>query len=170
MQDTALPSAVLDAMHQLTLAYRRHMRAAVHMQALELTPNGLKVLLFVGQHPLCTHKDVMAHTGADKAQIARLLQQMEDGQWLERVAHPQDKRSRCLRLSPQGDSAFSALGAQRQSLGRHMLQSCDMAQQQQLLETLQQMHAQLAALPLLPELDADVARKITLANLPHLHD
>lgn len=148
MEDIPLPSAVQDALHNLSMAYRRQMRAALHVQSLQLTPNELKVLLFVGYTPLCMHKDVVTHTGADKAQVARTLQQMEAAQWLERVPHPQDKRSRCLRLSPQGEAAFLSLRAHRRSLGTHMLDGIPEDQQQLLLNMLRHMYEQLAALPL----------------------
>lgn len=173
MNDTALPSAVLDAMHNLTLAYRRQMRAALHAQALPLTANELKVMLYVGHHPMCTHKDLVAYTGTDKAQVARLLQQMETHGWLERVPHPQDKRSRCLRLSAQGTEAFTALRAHRSSLGMQMLAGWSEAEQQQLLNSLRQMHSQLAALPL-PQGEgagaAEDAEQNPGYNPPHLHD
>lgn len=146
MQDTPLPFAVLDALHDLTHAYRSHMRAALHALSLPLTANELRVLLFVGHHPLCTQKDVVARTGTDKAQVARMLKQMEAGQWLERVPHPQDKRSRCLQLSPSGSAAFETLREQRRQLGRHMLQDTHEDQQHQLLELLGQMHRRLGTL------------------------
>lgn len=169
MNDTALPSAVLDAMHNLTMAYRRQMRAALHAQALPLTANELKVMLYVGHHPLCTHKDLVAHTGTDKAQVARLLQQMETHGWLERVPHPQDKRSRCLRLSAQGAEAYTALRAHRRGLGTQMLAGWSEAEQQQLLDSLRQMHSQLAALPLPQGEDGSTAQN--LGESPaHLHD
>lgn len=148
MTESALPTAVLDALHDLTMAYRQHMRAALHAQALALTPNELKVLLFVGQRPLCTHKDVVAHTGADKAQVARTLLHMEAQGWLQRVPHPQDRRSRCLELSARGSAAFEALRAHRRQLGGHMLQDASTDQQRQLLALLLHMHQQLRDLPL----------------------
>ncbi len=169
MNTSALPSAVLDAMHNLTLAYRRQMRAALHAQALPLTANELKVLLYVGHHPLCTHKDLVAHTGTDKAQLARLLQQMDTHGWLERVPHPQDKRSRCLRLSAQGAEAFTGLRNHRSSLGAQMLAGWSMSEQQQLLDLLRQMHSQLAALPL-PQGEGDSLAHDPSYNPPHLHD
>lgn len=147
MPTTPLPFAVLDALHDLTHAYRNHMRATLQAMALPFTPNELRVLLYLGHHPLCTHKDVMAHTGADKALVARTLVQMEAAQWLERVPHPQDKRSRHLRLSPQGHAAFAALRAQRQHVGLQMLEGSDPAQQQQLLQLLEHMQRNLAQMP-----------------------
>ncbi|WP_370680599.1 MarR family winged helix-turn-helix transcriptional regulator [Comamonas sp. GB3 AK4-5] len=159
MDHTPLPSAVLDTLHDLTLAYRRQMRATLEAQALPLplTPNELKILLYVGRNPLCTHKDLVAYTGADKAQVARMLQQMETAQWLERVPHPQDKRSRCLRLSAQGETAFTALRNHRNQLGEQMLQTMPAAQQRELLAGLRQMHAQLHALPLPCKADGSAA-------------
>mgnify|MGYP000886971631 CR=1 FL=1 len=166
MEDTPpLSSAVQDALHNLSMAYRRQMRAALHAQSLQLTPNELKVLLFVGYTPLCMHKDVVTHTGADKAQVARMLQQMEAAQWLERVPHPQDKRSRCLRLSPQGETAFLTLRAHRRSLGTQMLDGIPEAQQHLLLDMLRRMHQQLAALPL-PLADGETESPVAQCGNP----
>ena len=143
-----LPTALLDALHQLSHAYRSHMRASMHALGFALTPNEVRVLLYVGHHPLCTHKDVAAYTAADKAQVARTLEQMEAAQWLERVPHLQDKRSRCLRLSAQGAQAFTQLRAQRSLVGEQMLQGSEPVHQQQLLALLQHMRANLAQCPL----------------------
>lgn len=170
MDHTPLPSAVLDTLHDLTLAYRRQMRATLEAQALPLplTHNELKILLYVGRNPLCTHKALVASTGADKAQVARMLQQMEAALWLERVPHPQDKRSRCLRLSPQGDAAFAALRNHRNMLGEQMLQGISPALQRELLAGLRQMHAQLQALPLPSKADGSPPDICEHPN--HLHD
>jgi DNA-binding MarR family transcriptional regulator len=170
MENTPLPSAVLDTLHDLTLAYRRQMRAILEALPLPLplTHNELKLLLYVGRHPLCTHKDLVAYTGADKAQVARMLQQMETAQWLERVPHPQDKRSRCLRLSTQGDAAYTALRKHRNALGEQMLQSMPTVHQHDTLAGLRQMHAQLLALPLPRR--ADGSTPDICAHPSHLHN
>ena len=147
MNDAHLPAAVLDALHNLTMAYRAHMRDALQAQALDLTPNELRVLLFVGQHPLCTHKDVVQHTGWDKAQVARVLQQMENVAWLQRMPHAQDRRSRCLQLGQRGAQVFGALRDHHEQLGMQMLRGSDPEQQQQLLALLQHMQGNLATLP-----------------------
>lgn len=143
MEDPALPSAVLDALHDLTHAYRHRMRAALQQLQLNLTPNELRVLLFVGHHPQCTHKDLVTHTGTDKAQVARMLQQMEDAEWLSRIPHPQDKRSRCLVLSARGLAAFQALRQRRHAVGQQMLAHSSAAEQRQLLTLLRDMCQQL---------------------------
>lgn len=145
MEDPALPTAVLDALHDLTHAYRHRMRGALQQLQLNLTPNELRVLLFVGHHPQCTHKDLVAHTGADKAQVARMLQQMEDAEWLSRIPHPEDKRSRCLVLSARGLAAFQALRQRRHAVGQQMMAHSSAAEQRQLLGLLRDMCQQLEA-------------------------
>ncbi|WP_367066000.1 MarR family winged helix-turn-helix transcriptional regulator [Oryzisolibacter sp. LB2S] len=139
---TALPPStadLLDALHDLVHAYRTRMRTAAQRLGCTLQPGALRVLLFVGRQPLCTHKDLVGHTHADKALVARTLNELEQGGWLERLPHAQDRRSRALRLTPQGEALFVQLGAQRSALGRQMLQGSDGADQQRLLAQLRQM-------------------------------
>jgi len=124
---TASPTAdVFDTMHDLMHAYRHRMRAA--MQA-ELTPNEARALLFVGRHPMRTQKDLVEHSGNDKAQIARMLGTLEEKGWLERVPHPEDARSRCLRLSPAGEAVFERMRARRREITTRMLQDFSAAEQ-----------------------------------------
>lgn len=120
------PADVLDAMHDLMHAYRQRMRAA--MQA-ELTPNEARALLFVGRHPMRTQKDLVEHSGNDKAQIARMLGTLEEKGWLERVPHAQDARSRCLRLSPAGQAVFERMRERRRGITTRMLQDFSLEEQ-----------------------------------------
>ena len=121
------PADVFDTMHDLMHAYRHRMRAA--MQA-ELTPNEARALLFVGRHPMRTQKDLVEHSGNDKAQIARMLGMLEEKGWLERVPHAQDARSRCLRLSSAGQAVFEGMGERRRGITAQMLDGFSPAEQQ----------------------------------------
>lgn len=113
------PADVFDAMHDLMHAYRHRMRAAMQT---ELTPNEMRALLFVGRHPMRTQKDLVEHSGTDKAQIARMLNTLEEKGWLERLPHAQDARSRCLALSPAGQAVFERMGERRRGITVQMLQ------------------------------------------------
>ncbi|WP_159911447.1 MarR family winged helix-turn-helix transcriptional regulator [Pantoea sp. 18069] len=113
------PADVFDAMHDLMHAYRHRMRAAMQT---ELTPNEMRALLFVGRHPMRTQKDLVEHSGTDKAQIARMLNMLEEKGWLERVPHAQDARSRCLMLSPAGQAVFERMRERRRGITAQMLQ------------------------------------------------
>lgn len=132
---------VLDALHDITHAYRSQMRARMQEQDANLTRGALRCLLYVGHHPRCTHKDLMAYLHADKAQIARTLSEMEDNQWMERVPDPEDRRSRLLQLSPRGCELYARMRASRSKVGEDLLRECSEDQQAQLLALLTQVCA-----------------------------
>lgn len=140
------PSDVFDAMHDLMHAYRAHMVRAMTSVHPELTFNEVRALSFVGRHPGTTQKELVAHSGADKAQVARMLGLLQDKGWLERAPHAQDKRSRCLVLSTEGSALFKALRESRQSLAAAALANCDKTTQAQLMAQLQQLRANLDTL------------------------
>ena len=81
-------SDVFEAMHDLLHMYKAHMvrtMAAVHP---ELTLNEVRALMFVGRHPGASQKELVAHSGADKAQVARMVAQLQEKGWLESAPMP----------------------------------------------------------------------------------
>lgn len=123
------PVDVFESMHTLVHAHRQRMRAALQPQ---LTPNELRALLFVGHHPMRTQKDLGEHSGADKAQITRMLNTLQARGWLERVPHARDARSRCLALSPAGQAVFEHIHARRRDTTAQLLQGFTPGEQAQL--------------------------------------
>lgn len=132
-------------MHDLMHTYRAHMVRAMASVHPELTLNEVRALSFVGRHPGATQKELVQHSGADKAQVARMVGMLEDKGWLERVPNAQDKRSRCLALSEQGEAVFKAMRASRQAVSASLLKSCDAQTQAQLLALLEQVRSDLEA-------------------------
>ena len=109
MNAVTVSTQVLDALHNLIFIYRSRMRAEMHRHDDRLNRNSVRCLLFVGHQPLCTHKELTDYLHADKALVARVLTEMEENGWIERVPHPEDRRSRRLQLSEQGKSLFSEM-------------------------------------------------------------
>ena len=140
------PHDVFDAMHDLMHVYRAHMVRAMAAVHPELTLNEVRALSFIGRHPGATQKELVAHSGADKAQVARMLGLLQDKGWLERAPHAEDKRSRCLALSPEGSALYKALRESRQALAASALKNCDKNTQAQLLAQIQQLRDSLDAL------------------------
>ncbi len=122
------PADVFDAMHDLMHAYRHRMRAAMQT---ELTANEMRALMFVGRHPMRTQKELVQHSGADKAQIARMLGTLEEKGWLERLPHPRDARSRCLTLSRAGQAVFERMRERRRGITVQLLRG--LSEEEQLL-------------------------------------
>ncbi|CAN7171369.1 MarR family winged helix-turn-helix transcriptional regulator [Acidovorax sp. LjRoot194] len=140
------PSDVFDAMHDLLHVYKAHMvrtMASVHP---ELTLNEVRALMFVGRHPGATQKELVSHSGADKAQVARMVGMLQDKGWLESAPNAEDKRSRCLSLSAQGLALHQALREARRGVAATLLQGCDSATQAQLLALLAQVRSSVDAL------------------------
>ncbi|WP_353236600.1 MarR family transcriptional regulator [Diaphorobacter ruginosibacter] len=133
MNADTLSTQLLDALHDLTHAYRSRMRSAMHSLEPGVTPNELRMLIFLGRTPQCTHKSMMDHMHADKAQIARTLNLLEERGWIVRAPNPQDKRSRVLELSESGAARVAALREERAAIGNEMLGCMAAGDQQKML-------------------------------------
>ena len=102
---------VFEALHDLMHAYRARMVRAMTSVHPDLTFNEVRALNFIGRHPGATQKELVRHSGADKAQVARMLGLLQDKGWLERQPHAEDRRSLCLTLSAEGQALYQALQA-----------------------------------------------------------
>jgi DNA-binding MarR family transcriptional regulator len=74
----SLPADIFEAMHELLHLFRARMREDLDTLGTELTPNEVRVLMFVGRHPGRTQKDLVDHSHMDKAQLARMLAQLQE--------------------------------------------------------------------------------------------
>jgi DNA-binding MarR family transcriptional regulator len=68
-----------------------------------------KVLGFFARHPGGTPSDLVAHSGRDKAQVARLIRGLRERGLLEAQADEADRRSTRLSLSEQGRVLYTTL-------------------------------------------------------------
>jgi DNA-binding MarR family transcriptional regulator len=126
----SLPADIFEAMHELLHLFRARMREDLDTLGTELTPNEVRVLMFVGRHPGRTQKDLVDHSHMDKAQ-----------------PDARDRRVRCLRLSAQGQALFDRLRQSRQALAARLLKDWEPAAQQQLMQLLERAKASVEAAP-----------------------
>jgi DNA-binding MarR family transcriptional regulator len=143
----SLPADIFEAMHELLHLFRARMREDLDTLGTELTPNEVRVLMFVGRHPGRTQKDLVDHSHMDKAQLARMLAQLQEQGWLDREPDARDRRVRCLRLSAQGQALFDRLRQSRQALAARLLKDWEPAAQQQLMQLLERAKASVEAAP-----------------------
>ena len=129
---------IFDALHELLRIFRARMRQSLESVSPDLTFGELRVLMHVGEHPDCAQKALVERCHVDKAQMARLLAQLEDKGWLTRSESTKDRRVRQLHLSTQGQRLFRQLGARRAELAAELLKDCPAPVQSQLLELLAQ--------------------------------
>lgn len=145
--NSSLPADIFEAMHELLHLFRARMRADMEALGTALTPNEVRVLMFVGRHPGRTQKELVDHSHMDKAQLARMLAQLQDQGWLDRAPDARDRRVRCLRLSAQGQALFDRLHQARQTLAARLLKDWEPAAQQQLMALLERAKGSVEAAP-----------------------
>lgn len=132
------PVDVFDTLHELQHIFRARMRKSIEAVHPELTFNEMRILMHAGRQPGITQRDLVEHSHADKAQMARILAHLQDRGWLTRSASESDKRVRCLHLSAQGRQLFTRLRSLQEQVAAELLQDCPPPLQAQLLALLKQ--------------------------------
>jgi DNA-binding MarR family transcriptional regulator len=89
--------------HSLSQFYRLNIRAAVNASELGLNGMHVRCLHIIATTEACTANCIVKKMGRDKAQVARLVKDMLDKEWLDKRACSQDKRSQILTLSVSGE-------------------------------------------------------------------
>lgn len=135
---TSSSTDVFEALHELMHAFRNHMMAASQLETSELTFGEVRILMRLGRRSGLTQKDLVEHSRVDKAQMARMLTQLESQGWLLRTPSAQDRRVRCLQLSAQGQALFDRLKHRHERLASELLADMPSEAQAQLLALLSQ--------------------------------
>ena len=135
---SSLAADVFEVLHDLMHQFRARLLQSLERIQPGLTFNEFRILMHAGRHPGITQKELVEHSHTDKAQMARMLTQLQDKGWLERSASEADKRVRCLQLSAQGLQLFSQLKNQREQIAAELLRDFPVEQQTQLHALLQQ--------------------------------
>lgn len=106
----------LELMHAIVHSYRSQQMRGVRNGPHELGHMEIRVLGYFSRHPGATSSDLVAHSGRDKAQVARLIKGLRDAGLLDAVADERDKRSTRLSLSETGSAVFSGLHSRNAAL------------------------------------------------------
>lgn len=137
---------IFEVLHELLHRFRARMRQSMESVHPGLTFNEVRILTQTGRRPGITQKDLVEHSHTDKAQMARMLAQLQEKGWLERSASETDKRVRCLQLSPAGEQLFVQLKAQREQVATQLLKDFPTSQKDELLQLLKQALASTSAM------------------------
>ncbi len=136
---------VLERVHAIMHLYRsaqqRSLRAGPH----DLAHMEIKVLGFFARRPGATQSDLAAHSGRDKAQLARLIRGLRDRGLLDATADETDKRSTRLSLSEAGKAMFAALHRHDGALAETALEGMSETERATLLDLLERVRANLEA-------------------------
>lgn len=131
---------VFERMHDLMHRMRHYLaRHAVHGG--EVSPLEGKALGFFSRHPGATLSDLVAHSGRDKGQLAKLVAGLRERGLLEAQVDPQDRRVTRLHPSASARALHAQVQRERRALASRAcatLDATELAQLQGLLQRLQQ--------------------------------
>lgn len=102
-----------DIIFRIVHSYRLAMRSSLNASEIGLNAMHVRCLSLIDRGEVCTANDIVTELARDKAQIARLIKEMIERNWLTKVANPEDKRSQLLSLTEEG-RALAKLIAQTQ--------------------------------------------------------
>lgn len=136
---------MLEQVHQLMHRYRSRQYQVLRDGPHAITHMESKVLGFFGRHPGGTQSELAAHSGRDKAQLARLIKGLRERGLLDAEEDAQDRRQVRLRPSPAGLEVLNLLQRQARHLGQRALAGLSPAEQAQLAGLLRRVHANLGS-------------------------
>ncbi len=127
-----------------------HQFRSMQFQALRDNGHGLthmesKALGFFSRCPGATVSDLVAHSGRDKAQLAKLVKGLRERNLLEAETDAADRRNIRLRPSAAGRAIQQAVDVQGQVLNQRALRGLNDSEQAQLVELLARVKANLDA-------------------------
>ena len=138
---------VLELMHAVMHQVRARQLRGAGESPNDIGPMEGKVLGFFSRQPGATQSDLVAHTGRDKGQIARLIAGLKDKGLLQAQPDAQDGRVTRLHLSKAAQAMHLNVQRQRQKLSALAMAGMSTEQKRQLKELLQTMHSNLQQLP-----------------------
>ncbi|WP_151633242.1 MarR family winged helix-turn-helix transcriptional regulator [Noviherbaspirillum aerium] len=113
-----LADEVFESIHTIMHLYRSRQYRTLRDGAHDLTHMETKTLGYFARHPGATQSDLVAHTGRDKAQLARLIKGLRDKGLLEAGTGAADRRSVRLQVTAEGQEMFRQLRQQGRQLSK----------------------------------------------------
>ncbi|WP_338770265.1 MarR family transcriptional regulator [Massilia sp. METH4] len=134
-------SAVFDAIHEIMHLYRAQQYRTLRDGPHDLTHMEAKVLGYFMRHPGATQSDLTAHSGRDKAQLARLIRGLRDKGLLEATVDEADRRSTRLHVSDAGKAIARQVQQSGEQLAQVAAAGLDARERQELLALLEKVRA-----------------------------
>ena len=135
--------AVIELVHVVMHRFRSRQFQALRDGAHDITHMESKAMGFFARHPGATLSDLVAHSGRDKAQLAKLVKGLRERGLFSAESDPDDRRSVCLRLSASGEAAQRAMHAEGRALNERALEGFSPQEQGQLVDLLSRVKANL---------------------------
>jgi DNA-binding MarR family transcriptional regulator len=113
---------VLETLHSLVARFHRRMHEAVREDGDGIAVMEARALNHLARHEGITQRDLVAHTGRDKAQIARIVKALVDRGLVQGSTDPTDGRAVCLHLTDAGRAMHRRMQQHRRRFARDLTQ------------------------------------------------
>ncbi|GGC58116.1 MarR family winged helix-turn-helix transcriptional regulator [Undibacterium terreum] len=140
-----LNDAVLEQFFGLMHHFKSQMHQALSTDNFELGPFGAQALAFFEMHPKGTQRDLIRYFGRDKAQVTRLLKQLEERGLISRELDAEDKRSHQIQLTAAGKALQATVHKHKQKIAEEMMVDFDAKERASLIELLGRMRSNIAS-------------------------
>ena len=134
---------IAELLHALTHRMKRHVQYSASALPEALAPMEWRALGYFARHPGASARDLVAHAGRDKAQVARLVRTLVERGLLAATPSPTDQRSQCLALTEAGLGLHRQLAQARRRVDATLVAGLDAAELQQLAALLARLHESL---------------------------
>ncbi|HYD80685.1 MAG TPA: MarR family transcriptional regulator [Paucimonas sp.] len=136
---------VLDLLNALIFALKANLQSSLRDDGAELTAMEARALNFVARNPDSSQADLVQHSGRDKAQITRVIKQLEERGLLRRTARPDDRRSLRLSLTDEGRTAQKRVQQHRKRLAKSLMAGFDAGEREQAIRLLERLRSNVGA-------------------------
>lgn len=126
-----------ELLFQVLQNYKTALQRGFKSHQLALSALDAKILKLIAHQGINTPQMLAQYSGRDKAQVTRLLSDMEQRGLIEKVPHPTDKRSVCLVLSAYAIELTAQIREIDIEISSQMLAGIEQAEQQILSQLLQ---------------------------------
>jgi DNA-binding MarR family transcriptional regulator len=144
-EPVAPASEIMESVHAIMHLFRSRQQRSLRGGQHELAHMEVKTLGYFARHPGASQSDLVAYSGRDKAQVARLIRGLRERGLLDAEADEADRRSTRLRLSAEGRELHVALHRHDGQLAAVALAGLSEDEQAQLLGLLGRVRANLEA-------------------------
>lgn len=135
----ASPEAVFEALHELMHLHRVQRQRAIEAAGLGVSPMEARVLGFFAHHPGATLTDLVAHSGRDKSQLARLIGSLRERGLLDARPDEHDRRNLRLAVTPEAEAIHRAMRTQMRRMARSALADMDEDERASLLASMRKL-------------------------------
>lgn len=106
-----------ETLHELVHAYKKQLRSDIVAQNITLPVTHIRVLKGVCRNPECTAHSIAQRMQRDKAQITRVLNELQQTGLITKIDNPNDGRSQLLRPTAEGENIMAKMVvAERQTV------------------------------------------------------